>query len=323
MSKNFTSTLCLAADAASLVVAVSVLCQGGLVAFPTETVYGLGADATNPHAVAGIYAAKERPQFNPLIAHVASLEAAQEQGVFNAAAIKLAHAFWPGPLTLVLKAAPSCTVSDLARSGLETLALRVPNHPLALALLAQCSFPMVAPSANRSGRISPTAAQHVLEDLDDRIDAVLDGGVCAVGVESTIISCVSETPRLLRAGGIGLEEIERVLGFALEAATAPASGITAPGQLASHYAPRAAVRLNALQAQPDELLLGFGADAPENTALNLSSSGDLQEAAANLFAFMRELDRRGTLRLAVMPIPRHGLGLAINDRLERAAAPRE
>jgi L-threonylcarbamoyladenylate synthase len=305
--------------------AADILADQRLVAFPTETVYGLGADATKAEAVAGIYAAKARPRFNPLIAHVADLEAARREGVFDADALALAGRFWPGPLTLVVPAAPSGRVCDLARAGLDSVALRVPAHPLAQALLGQVGRPIAAPSANRSGRVSPTTAAHVLSDLDGRIDAVLDGGATAVGLESTIVACLGE-PRLLRPGGLAREKIEAALGRPL-LAPADEAGPRAPGMLASHYAPRAKVRLRAKRIEPGEAALLFGSVAPvglngAQAVLNLSESGDLSEAAVNLFGHLRALDASGADTIAVSPVPGRGLGEAINDRLRRAAAAR-
>lgn len=315
-------------DATSLDRAAALLRGGGLVAFPTETVYGLGADATRAQAVAGIYAAKERPCFNPLIAHVASAEAALGQGAFDAAARALAAAFWPGPLTLVVPAAPGCTVCDLARAGLDSVALRVPSHPLAQDLLERVGRPVAAPSANRSGRVSPTCADHVLADLDSRIDAVLDGGPAQVGVESTIVACLGGRPRLLRPGGVPREAIEHVIGQPLAGLDqADADAPRAPGLLASHYAPRALVRLEACAIDPDEAVLLFGDTRlpgldQARAILNLSPRGDLVEAATNVFAHLRALDETGADAIAVAPIPDRGLGEAINDRLRRAAADR-
>lgn len=317
----------LAADEADIAEASAILRRGGLVAFPTETVYGLGADATEADAVAGIYAAKERPSFNPLIAHVASFEAAERQGVFNETARRLAEAFWPGPLTLVVPVAETCTISDLARAGLDSVGLRVPAHPLAHALLEATGRPVAAPSANRSGRVSPTDADHVLGDLDGRIDAVLDGGATEVGVESTIVSCLEGAPRLLRPGGVPREAIEELIGQRLENGVEGEKNPLAPGMLASHYAPRAKVRLNAKRIEPGEAALLFGPQAPEGSrsssaVLNLSENGDLREAAAYLFSYLRKLDASGAPTIAVAPIPETGLGEAINDRLRRAAAER-
>ncbi len=316
-------TRLLTADPASLAEAGVVLRAGGLVAFPTETVYGLGADATCGTAVAKIYAAKARPHFNPLISHVPDLAAAERLGVFGRDARALAVAFWPGPLTLVVPAAPGCPVSDLARAGLDSIALRVPAHPVAQALLRAAGVPVAAPSANRSGRVSPTHVLHVMGDLDGRIDMALDGGPTQVGVESTIVACLGDIVRILRPGGVAREEIERVLGRTVEAAQAEAA-ISAPGMLASHYAPNARLRLDATSVEKDEAVLDFGgrfADV-QAASFDLSPSGDLAEAASNLFAFLRALDATGAHVIAVAPIPHEGLGEAIRDRLQRAAAPR-
>jgi L-threonylcarbamoyladenylate synthase len=312
-------TRVLTADAQAIAAAAACLAAGGLVAFPTETVYGLGADAGNGEAIARLYAAKGRPAFNPLIAHVADVAAARRIGRFDAAAEALAHAFWPGPLTLVLPKQPDCGVADLALAGLDSVALRVPAHPVAQALLSAFHGPVVAPSANRSGHVSPTSALHVLADLRGRIDLVIDAGPCTVGVESTIVACLGE-PALLRPGGVPREVIERVLGVPLAVATTAEEAPLAPGMLSSHYAPKARLRLDAEAAEPGEALLGFG-PAPDAT-LNLSPRGDLIEAAANLFSHLRALDASGVKRIAVMKVPQEGLGEAINDRLKRAAAPR-
>ena len=324
MTQDKRPTARLAADPAGIAAAAALLGAGRLVAFPTETVYGLGADARSAEAVAGIYAAKGRPRFNPLIAHVADLAAAAEQGRFDGDALALARAFWPGPLTLVVPAARGCAVSDLARAGLDSVALRVPAHPVARALIAQAGVPVAAPSANCSGRISPTAAAHVLQDLDGRIDAVLDGGPTEVGVESTIVSCLG-VPTLLRPGGVTRAAVEAVLGRSL---ADPAAGgpTVAPGMLLSHYAPRAAVRLEARDLRPGEVGLDFGGTLAGQGAavLDLSRRRDLAEAAVNLFGFLRSLDERlaGQGGIAVAPIPAEGLGEAIRDRLARAAAQR-
>ncbi len=318
-------TRVLGADSEAIRAAAACLAAGGLVAFPTETVYGLGADARNGEAVARLYAAKGRPAFNPLIAHVADLAAARALGRFDAAAERLAAAFWPGPLTLVLPLAPGCPACDLARAGLDSVAVRVPAHPLARGLLLAFGAPVVAPSANRSGHVSPTTAAHVLGDLRGRIDLILDGGPTAVGVESTIVGCLGR-PTLLRPGGVPRTEIERVLGAPLAAPAADAGDKpAAPGMLASHYAPRARVRLNAEAPLAGEALLAFGRapDWPADKTRNLSPRGDLVEAAANLFAHLRALDASGAGTIAVMPVPADGLGEAINDRLRRAAAPKD
>jgi L-threonylcarbamoyladenylate synthase len=320
-----------ATDADAIEAAAGILAHGGLVAFPTETVYGLGTDATNAAAVAKLYAAKGRPAFNPLIAHVADAAAAHALAVFDAAADTLAAAFWPGPLTLVLPKTPTCPVADLATAGLDTVAVRVPANRIARALITAFGRPVVAPSANQSGHVSPTTADHVMADLADRIDLVLDGGPTTVGVESTILACVGGGVTLLRPGGVPRAAIERALGRKVEEARASAEegeAPLAPGMLASHYAPRATLRLAATEVQPDEALLAFGPAVLPGaeraaTTLNLSAAGDLIEAAANLFSYLRELDRAGVARIAVMPIPREGLGEAINDRLARAAAPRK
>jgi L-threonylcarbamoyladenylate synthase len=301
--------------------AAACLAAGGLVAFPTETVYGLGADARNGEAIARLYAAKGRPSFNPLIAHVADVEAARGLARFDAAADALAAAFWPGPLTLVLPKRPDSGVSDLALAGLDSLAVRVPAHPVARALLTAFKGPVVAPSANRSGHVSPTSAAHVLTDLRGRIDMLVDAGPCPVGVESTIVACLDE-PTLLRPGGLSREAIERVLGRALAVAAFAEDAPLAPGMLSSHYAPKARLRLDAEAAGPDEALLAFGPAPAAGVTLNLSPRGDLIEAAANLFSHLRALDASGAKRIAVMKVPHEGLGEAINDRLARAAAPK-
>jgi L-threonylcarbamoyladenylate synthase len=323
----------------------SVLAAGGLVAFPTETVYGLGADATNDKAVAKLYAVKERPSFNPLIAHVVDLAAAQRLAVFNDSALQLARTFWPGPLTLVLPKTAHCPVGLLATAGLDTIAVRVPSHPVAQQILVAFGKPVVAPSANRSGKVSPTTAQHVLHDLRDRIELLINDGPAPLGIESTIIACLDGAV-LLRPGAIDRQAIEKVLGARLAApaphrrtraaagklaartAAAPAPAPLAPGMLASHYAPRTPLRMNAADVAPGEALLAFGADLPPGAAhaaamLNLSERGDLVEAAANLFSHLRSLDTEAAKAIAVVPIPERGVGEAINDRLRHAAAPRE
>jgi L-threonylcarbamoyladenylate synthase len=313
-------------DPGAIDVCARCLDGGGLVAFPTETVYGLGCDATNAEAIARLYLAKGRPSFNPLIAHVADLSAARKIARFDADAEKLAQKFWPGPLTLVLPKTADCEVADLATAGLDTIAVRVPSHPFARRLVAAFGRPIVAPSANRSGHVSPTSAAHVRSDLAGRIDLIADGGPTEVGVESTIVGCF-EQPMLLRPGGVPRDALEAVLGRRL--ADLPAEQNTsqplAPGLLTSHYAPRAAVRLNAARVEPGEALLAFGPNLVPGSdraavALNLSERGDLTEAAANLFGHLRALDAAPAMRIAVMPIPDTGLGEAINDRLRRAAA---
>jgi L-threonylcarbamoyladenylate synthase len=318
------------ADAAAVGDAVRCLKAGGLVAFPTETVYGLGADATNARAVARLYDAKGRPAFNPLIAHVTDAAAAKLLAHFNADATKLAAAFWPGPLTLVLRKTDDCPVAELATAGLDSIAVRVPHHDVAQKILLAFGRPIVAPSANRSGHVSPTTAGHVLADLRGRIDLIVNGGATTVGVESTIVACLGE-PTLLRPGGVPREAIEQVLNRPL--ASAPVELSTdedaplAPGMLASHYAPHTPLRLEAQRVEPGEALLAFGSPLLDGAAdakitLNLSERGDLIEAAANLFSHLRALDGANAKTIAVMPIPHDGLGEAINDRLARAAAPR-
>jgi L-threonylcarbamoyladenylate synthase len=300
--------------------AAEALARGDIVAFPTETVYGLGANALDARAVAKVFAAKERPRFNPLIVHVSGLaEAARYAVVTNTARI-LAHAFWPGPLSLVLKKRPSGGICDLVTAGLETIALRAPAHPVAQKLLAAVKLPIAAPSANRSGRISPTSAAHVEAELDDRPAVILDGGSCPLGIESTVVALLDDTPALLRPGALPRKAIELVLGASLTEAKANYRGAS-PGQLASHYAPNTALRLQATNVAPDEALLAFGREVPTGAraTINLSESGNLDEAAAKLFAALRELDQAGALAIAVMPIPAQGLGEAINDRLQRAA----
>jgi L-threonylcarbamoyladenylate synthase len=319
----------LTAGAAAVAAAARSLAEGALVAFPTETVYGLGADATNPAAIARLYQAKGRPAFNPLIAHVWDIAAARQIARFDGPALALAEAFWPGPLTLVLPKADGCVVADLATAGLDTVAIRIPAHPVARDILRAIGRPVAAPSANLSGHVSPTTAAHVESDLAGRIDLIVDGGAVTVGVESTIVGCFG-APMLLRPGGLPREDIERVLGYQLLQPPADADGgqPLAPGMLASHYAPRARVRLHADKIEPGEALLAFGLGAISGidaaaAVMNLSARGDLAEAAANLFGHLRALDAQGARTIAVMPIPDEGLGEAINDRLRRAAVGRE
>jgi L-threonylcarbamoyladenylate synthase len=309
-----------AADDKPIAEAARILRDGGLVAFPTETVYGLGADATNGLAVARIFEAKGRPRFNPLIVHVPGLDEGRVLAEFGDQALALAAKFWPGPLTLVLPAhfTGPRRVSGLVTAGLETIAIRVPSHPVAQRLLAEARRPIAAPSANISGRVSPTSARHVEEDFGESLGMILDGGSTEKGLESTILTLIP-APTLLRSGSVPREEIEEFLGNRL--LDFGGSGVLAPGQLPSHYAPRAMLRLNAKAVEADEVLLGFGPDAPAGI-LNLSSTADLREAAANLFAYLRALDSQGAGRIAVMPVPEKGLGAAINDRLRRAAAQR-
>lgn len=304
----------------TLAEAAARLAAGGLVAFPTETVYGLGADASSDAAVAKIYAAKQRPAFNPLIAHVAAREAAEREARFDAQARRLVDAFWPGPLTLVLPRRADGRVCALARAGLDSVALRMPAHESARALIAAADRPVAAPSANRSGRVSPTTAAHVAADLGDRLDVILDGGPTRVGVESSIVACLGGAPRLLRPGGVPREALEAALGMRLDLAADAGSAVVAPGMLASHYAPRARLRLDATTLKEGEVALDFGGRL--GGRLDLSPGGDPVEAAARLFDYLHRLDALGATRVAVAPIPAHGLGEAIRDRLVRAAAPR-
>lgn len=314
-------------DPAGIARAALLLRQGRLVAFGTETVYGLGGDATDARAVAAIFQAKRRPAFNPLISHVPDADAAFRQVEAGPLARQLADAFWPGPLTLVLPRRADSTVCALAAAGLSTLAVRVPAGGIVGALLHAVGRPVAAPSANPSGGVSPSAAAHVLAGLDGRIDAVLDCGPCTVGLESTVLDLTGAVPRLLRPGGVPLEAIEQVVGTVLSVADGDAGAPIAPGQLASHYAPSLPLRLDAMRGLPQEALLAFGPE-PEGAGMvwNLSRTGDLHEAASRLFAGLRHLDdegsRQGLTAIAAMPIPAQGLGLAIRDRLRRAAAPR-
>lgn len=315
------TTALLQPDPQGLSRAAEILRDGQLVAFPTETVYGLGADATNGAACAAVFAAKGRPRFNPLISHVPDLEAVHAFAVMTPEAKVLAQAFWPGPLTLVLPLRAGHGLSPLVSAGLDTVAIRVPAHPLARELLRLVGRPVAAPSANPSGRISPTTSAHVRAGLGGRIAAIMDGGTCRVGLESTIIS--GRAPlRLLRAGGLSREDIEAVLGHPLSEDSTPGK-IEAPGQLSSHYAPRVAVRLNVTKPSQDAVLIGFG---PVSGDLNLSQTGDLVEAAANLFGHLHRAEhlalQNGKPTIALAPVPNIDLGQAINDRLQRAAAPR-
>ncbi len=309
---------------ASFAEAADLLRAGRLVAFPTETVYGIGADATNGLAVAAIFDAKGRPRFNPLISHVPDVAAVEALGELSSVARRLAEAFWPGPLTMVLPRKPACRVSELATAGLDTIAVRVPSHPVARALLEAVALPVVAPSANVSGHVSATTAAHVATDLGDRVAMILDGGPTEHGVESTVLDLSGPVVTLLRPGAITSESIANATGSEPERAAPVSARPTAPGRLESHYAPRARVRLHAAVPEAGEALLAFGPNTPRHQGPleNLSPSGDLREAAANLFAALRRLDAAGTPVIAVMPIPELGLGEAINDRLRRAAAPR-
>jgi L-threonylcarbamoyladenylate synthase len=300
-----------------------LLRAGRLVAFPTETVYGLGADATNERAVAAIFAAKGRPRFNPLIVHVPGLAEAETVAVFDARARDIAARFWPGPLSLVLPRRDGSGLSLLVSAGLETVATRAPAHPIAQGLLRAIGRPIAAPSANRSGRVSPTEAAHVAAELNDDVALILDGGRTPVGLESAVLDLSGETPALLRPGGVTLEQLTELVG---PISVGAIGALRSPGMLASHYAPALPLRLDARDARPGEALLAFGPqDPPSGFAeiLWLSRGGDLTEAAANLFAMLHQLDRPAYTGIAVAPIPEHGLGRAINDRLRRGAAPRE
>jgi L-threonylcarbamoyladenylate synthase len=309
----------LPASPAAIADAAEHLRCGRLVAFPTETVYGLGADATNERAVAAVFAAKGRPHFNPLIVHVGDLATAEALAVFDDRARRLAQCFWPGPLTLVLRRREGSKIALLVSAGLETIALRVPDHPLAQALLATAALPIAAPSANPSGHVSPTTAAHVAETLGQKVAMILDGGPCRIGIESTVIDLTQATAVLLRPGGLAGEVLEPVAG----PLASPTDGkIRSPGMSRRHYAPHRPLRLNAHEALAGEALLGFGPDA-RGAVMNLSPTGDVIEAAANLFAMVRALDRMAVTGIAVMPIPEVGLGRAINDRLRRAAVPGE
>ena len=315
-------------DPDTLGLAIAALQRGDPVAVPTETVYGLAADATNPSAISAIYEAKSRPRFNPLISHVATIEMAKAHVRFSPLAEKLANAFWPGPLTLVLPLLEKGRIHPLATAGLATAAVRVPEG-YARELIAGFGQPLAAPSANRSGRVSPTSARHVADDLGDRIGLVLDGGRCRVGVESTILAVDDQRLLLLRPGGVAAEAIEEVTGLAVERPTAESAGkVIAPGMLASHYAPDARLRLNATDARPGEAVIRFGGvplqgEEKATTVMDLSATGDLREAAANLFDLIKRADASGPTGIAVAAVPGHGLGEAINDRLNRAAAPRD
>jgi L-threonylcarbamoyladenylate synthase len=310
-----------AATPEAIAEAATALRSGALVAFPTETVYGLGADATNGRAIAALYAAKGRPSFNPLISHVAQMEAVAALARVTSVAERLAAAFWPGPLTLVLMKHPDCPVAELATAGLDTIAVRIPAHPVARALLRAAGLPIAAPSANRSGHVSPTTAAHVQADVGDRVAMILDGGPAPLGLESTVIDATGAEPVVLRLGAVAREDVSRVLGRPIAVASGDPSQPASPGMLARHYAPRARLRLDAHTVHAGEALLAFGAPVPHHAGpmVNLSPTGDLMEAAANLFSAMRALDASGAAAIAVMPIPEQGLGEAINDRLRRAA----
>ena len=320
LMSEFTAT---PASDEALTRACSILKDGGLVAFPTETGYGLGADATNSNAVAGIFKAKGRPDYNPLICHVPDLAAAEKLGIFDDKARKYAAAFWPGALTLVVKKQPDCPVASEVSAGLETIAIRVPDHRLAQSLLRMVQRPLAAPSANRSGAVSPTKAEHVIESLGQKVNLVLDGGACEVGLESTVLAVDDSPAVLLRPGGITLSMLRDIdPGIQVAKAEQPKL-LKSPGMLESHYAPGLPVRMDIDTPSPDEAWLAFGPDAKTDgvKAINLSPSGNLEEAASNLFSYLREMDRSEFSAIAVAPIPEEGIGRAINDRLKRASAP--
>ncbi len=306
-------------------VAAKKLQTGHVVSLPTETVYGLGADARDGIAVASIFELKGRPQFNPLIVHIENIEEADRIGRFDKISRKLAEAFWPGPLTIVLPRKTDSGISDLVTAGLDTIALRVPDHPVAQEILSLAGCPIAAPSANLSGRISPTTAEHVAADFHNVDLLIVDGGPTVLGLESTVVSCSETGVFILRPGTVTTEEIEQVLGQKVSFSKADEANPVSPGQLLSHYAPKSTIRLNAGSVSQTEGLLAFGQETPKGAAmvLNLSQSGDLKEAAANLFAMLRELDSGNLSGIAVMPVPEEGLGISINDRLKRAAAPRD
>lgn len=314
-------------EGAAIDAATAVLAKARPVAIPTETVYGLAADATDPGAITSIYETKGRPRFNPLICHMADLAMAERHATFDPLSRKLAERFWPGPLTLVLPLEAESTIHPLATAGLDTVGIRVPKG-FAGELIRAFGRPLAAPSANSSGRISPTTAQHVEADLGERIELVIDAGPCPVGVESTILKIEDGRIRLLRPGGVPVEAIEEATGLAVERPNATGTAaIEAPGMLASHYAPNAHVRLDATSVMPGEALIRFGNQPVEGidqaaADFDLSPTGDLAEAAANLFGFLKRADQTGASGIAVTPVPDHGLGEAINDRLKRAAAPR-
>jgi len=308
----------------SIAEAARILRGGGLIGLPTETVYGLGADATNGKAVAGIFAAKGRPSFNPLIIHVASVDDAEKIAIFNDDARLLATALWPGPLTMILPKAPDCPVSDLATAGLNTVAIRMPGLAIARDIIAQAGVPVAAPSANASGTLSPTNAQHVADSLGDKVELIIAAGASAVGLESTVLDLTGDMPVILRPGAVTPDDIARILGTAPAIDDGNHDAPKSPGQLLKHYAPRTRVRLNANDVQDGEALLAFGPTllgrnlSPQQKK-NLSEGSDLNEAASNLFGYLHSLDKGGFKSIAVMPIPNEGLGIAINDRLMRAA----
>ena len=307
--------------------ALRLLANGQIIAIPTETVYGLAADATNDQACQTIYTAKERPSNNPLISHFSSLHAAQSQGKFNSDAKLLASNFWPGPLTIVVPKLETSTISSICTAGLDTLAIRIPASPILCSLAETLKIPLAAPSANLSGKISPTTAQDVLEELGEHVAMVIDAGPSSIGIESTVVSCVNENPTILRTGGIPTKQLENVLNKDLAKYTTDSQSPNSPGMLSSHYAPNTPIRLEASLIDVDETLLAFGPDLPTNAAecrgiFNLSKASNLREAASNLYSGLRTLDKVRCKSIAVMPIPNEGFGEAINDRLTRAATPK-
>ena len=307
------------ANEENIIRAAALIKSGKLVAFPTETVYGLGANVYDAHAVAGIFAAKGRPTFNPLISHIADPEELAGYAEADSRALFLAQKFWPGPLTFVLRRKDENPALDLVCAGLKTITVRCPSHPVARALIRQSGVPIAAPSANRSQTISPTTADAVYDSLGDKVDMILDGGACAVGVESTILDLTTPQAVLLRAGGVTKEELEQALNETVQISDGNPNRPTSPGQLLKHYAPAKTLRINATSREPGELFIGFGAGY-EWADLNLSPTGDLREAAANLFAYMRQADKDTRFsRMAMAPIPQRGMGLAINDRIRRAS----
>lgn len=307
------------ANEENIIRAAALIKSGKLVAFPTETVYGLGANVYDAHAVAGIFAAKGRPTFNPLISHIADPEELAGYAEADSRALFLAQKFWPGPLTFVLRRKDENPALDLVCAGLKTITVRCPSHPVARALIHQSGVPIAAPSANRSQTISPTTADAVYDSLGDKVDMILDGGACAVGVESTILDLTTPQAVLLRAGGVTKEELEQALNETVQISDGNPNRPTSPGQLLKHYAPAKTLRINATSREPGELFIGFGAGY-EWADLNLSPTGDLREAAANLFAYMRQADKDTRFsRMAMAPIPQRGVGLAINDRIRRAS----
>lgn len=309
--------------AEAIIMASDILKKGEVVSFPTETVYGLGADATNSDAVAKIFSAKNRPSFNPLIIHLPNTQMVEKYVELSQLAKDLSNIFWPGPFTMVLPLKKNSGISTLITAGLETVAIRVPSHPVAHTLLNEFNGPIAAPSANKSGQISPTTAQHVDQEFGDELELIIDGGPCDNGLESTIVKVVYDQLTILRPGNVTVEEIQEKIEVKIVTDTQPTDNPIAPGQLKSHYAPNANVRLNVINPEMNEAYLAFGDTNQVENMLNLSPSGDLEEAASNLFSMMRSLDQLNLKTISVAPIPKSGVGVAINDRLERAAAPKD